>query len=69
MGASEDIKSTTGQYDSSLGMGGNERSGRAILAREKQGDTGTYHYVDNLARAIRHITRQLVDMIPKIYDT
>jgi hypothetical protein len=39
------------------------------LAREKQGDTGTYHYVDNLARAIRHITRQLVDMIPKIYDT
>jgi hypothetical protein len=69
MGASEDIKSTTGQYDSSLGMGGNERSGRAILAREKQGDTGTYHYVDNLARAIRHVTRQLVDMIPKIYDT
>jgi hypothetical protein len=69
MGASEDIKSTTGQYDASLGVGGNERSGRAILAREKQGDTGTYHYVDNLARAIRHITRQLVDMIPKIYDT
>ena len=69
MGASEDIKSTTGQYDASLGVGGNERSGRAILAREKQGDTGTYHYVDNLARAIRHTTRQLVDMIPKIYDT
>ena len=69
MGASEDIKSTTGQYDASLGVGGNERSGRAILAREKQGDTGTYHYVDNLARAISHITRQLVDMIPKIYDT
>ena len=69
MGASEDIKSTTGQYDASLGVGGNERSGRAILAREKQGDKGTYHYVDNLARAIRHITRQLVDMIPKIYDT
>jgi hypothetical protein len=68
MGASDDIKSTTGQYDSSLGATSNERSGRAILAREKQGDTGTYHYVDNLARAIRHITRQLVDMIPKIYD-
>jgi hypothetical protein len=25
--------------------------------------------VDNLARAIRHVTRQLVDLIPKIYDT
>ena len=69
MGASDDIKATTGQYDSSLGAQSNERSGRAILAREKQGDTGTYHYVDNLARAVRHVTRQLVDLIPKIYDT
>ena len=69
MGASDDIKATTGQYDSSLGATSNERSGRAILAREKQGDTGTYHYVDNLSRAIRHVTRQLVDLIPKIYDT
>jgi hypothetical protein len=69
MGAAEDIKGTTGQYDASLGIGGNERSAKAIVAREKQGDTGTYHYVDNLARAIRHLTRQIVDAIPKIYDT
>ena len=69
LGASDDIKSTTGQYDSSLGQQSNERSGRAILAREKQGDTGTYHYVDNLARAVRYVSRQLVDLIPKIYDT
>jgi hypothetical protein len=69
MGASDDIKSTTGYYDSSLGETSNERSGRAILARERQGDTGSYHYVDNLARAIRYGTRQLIDLIPKIYDT
>jgi hypothetical protein len=69
MGAAEDIKSTTGQYDASIGAQGNERSAKAIIAREKQGDVGTYHYVDNLARAIRHITRQIVDLIPKIYDT
>lgn len=69
MGASDDIKATTGQYDSSLGQTSNERSGKAILAREKQTDTGTYHYVDNLARAVRHITRQIVDLAPKIYDT
>ena len=69
MGASDDIKSTTGYYDSSLGETSNERSGRAILARERQGDTGSYHYIDNLARAIRYGTRQLVDLIPKIYDT
>ena len=69
LGAADDIKGTTGQYDASLGMQGNERSGKAILAREKQGDTGTYHYVDNLGRAIRYVTRQLIDLIPKIYDT
>ncbi len=69
MGAGEDIKATTGQYDASLGQQGNERSAKAIVAREKQGDVGTYHYVDNLARAIRYVTRQLVDIIPKIYDT
>mgnify|MGYP000888505219 FL=1 len=69
MGASDDIKGATGQYDSSLGATSNERSGKAILARERQADTGTYHYVDNLARAVRCVTRQLVDLIPKIYDT
>ena len=69
LGAADDIKAATGQYDSSIGATSNERSGKAILARERQGDTGTYHYVDNLARAIRYVTRQLVDLIPKIYDT
>jgi hypothetical protein len=68
-GASEDIKSTTGQYNASLGMGSNERSGKAILARQREGDVGTYHYGDNLARGVRHIARQIVDLAPKIYDT
>jgi hypothetical protein len=69
MGASEDLKSVTGQYNASLGQTSNERSGRAILARQKESDTGTYHYVDNYARMLRYVGRQLVDMIPKIYDT
>lgn len=69
MGASDDIKSTTGQYDSSIGAESNEKSGKAILARQRQTDTGTFHYVDNLARSVRHCTRQIVDLIPKIYDT
>lgn len=69
MGAADDIKSTTGQYDASLGNSSQETSGRAILAREKQSDVGTYHYVDNLARAVRHVARQIIDLIPKIYDT
>jgi hypothetical protein len=69
LGASEDIKSATGQYNASLGQQSNERSGRAILARQREGDVGTYHYQDNLARAVRYVGRQLIDIIPKIYDT
>jgi hypothetical protein len=68
-GASDDIKSATGQYNAALGMTSNERSGKAILARQKESDVGTYHYVDNYARMIRYVGRQLVDLIPKIYDT
>ncbi len=68
-GASDDIKSETGQYDASLGQRSNETSGRAIMARQREGDTATYHYVDNLARGVRHIGRIILDMIPQIYDT
>lgn len=69
MGAADDIKSETGQYDASLGQRSNETSGRAIMARQREGDTATYHYVDNLARAVRHIGRIVLDMIPKVLDT
>lgn len=69
MGASDDIKAETGQYDASLGQKSNETSGRAILARQREGDNATYHYVDNLGKAIRHIGRVILDMIPQIYDT
>lgn len=69
MGAADDIKATTGQYDASLGMRSNETSGKAIMARQREGDTGTYHFVDNMAKAIRLTGRIIIDLIPKIYDT
>jgi hypothetical protein len=67
--SSEDIKSETGQYDASLGQKSNETSGRAIMARQRESDTSTFHYVDNLARAVRHIGRIILDMIPQVYDS
>jgi len=68
-GAMDALKATTGQYAASLGQPSNERSGKAILARQREGDIGTFQYVDNLSRAIRWTVRQLIDIIPKIYDT
>lgn len=66
--ADGDIKATVGMYDPQLGQRSNETSGKAILAREKQGDTGTFHYSDNLRFALEHTGRMLIDLIPKIYD-
>jgi len=66
--ASDDMKSIMGIYDASLGAQSNETSGRAILARQREGDTSTFNFTDNLARAIRHAGRILCDLIPKVYS-
>lgn len=66
--AGEDLKSITGIYDANLGQRSNETSGKAIMARQRQGDTSNFHYIDNLSRAIRHLGVILLDLIPKIYD-
>src|SRR5580765_370360 len=66
--ARQDLMSVTGQYQAELGMPSNERSGIAIQQRQRQGDTATYHYIDNQAKGIRQIGRILLDLIPKIYD-
>lgn len=67
--ARQDLMSVTGQYQAELGMPSNERSGIAIQQRQRQGDTATYHYIDNQAKGIRQIGRILLDLIPKVYDT
>lgn len=69
MNASDDMKSIMGLYDASLGARSNETSGRAIMARQREGDVSTFHYIDNLSRAIRHAGRILLDLIPKVYGT
>lgn len=65
----DDIKAVMGIFDASLGQKSNETSGRAILARQREGDVATFHFVDNLSRSIRHAGRIIVDLLPKIYDT
>jgi hypothetical protein len=67
--AAEDMHRVTGIYPASLGQQSREVSGKAIIAREKQGDTGTYVYQSMVAMAIAYTGEQLVDLIPKIYDT
>jgi len=68
LNAADDIKSVIGIYDASLGARSNETSGRAILARQSQGITATFHFLDNLARAIEYAGRVLIDIIPSVYS-
>lgn len=67
--ASEDMKAVSGIYDASLGARSNETSGVAINARQREGDTGTYLYLDNFALALKHTGRIIIGMIPEVYDT
>lgn len=69
LNASDDMKSIMGLFDASLGAKSNETSGRAILARQREGDVSTFNYIDNLSRAIRHAGRVMVDLIPHVYNT
>jgi len=67
--AQDDLMNTTGIYASSLGQQGNETSGRAITARQREGDVGSYVFIDNFNQAIRRTGQILIDLIPKIYDS
>lgn len=69
MNAADDIKAITGIYDAGLGARSNETSGRAILARQKEGDVSNFHFIDNLNRAIRYAGRCLLEIIPAVYST
>ena len=68
LNASDDLKNIMGLHDASLGAQSNETSGRAILARQREGDVATFNFIDNQSRMIRHLGRILVDLIPKVYD-
>lgn len=65
----DDLKATMGQFDASLGKQSNETSGKAIIARQREGDNANFNYIDNLGRAIKYTGEILVDLIPHYYDT
>ncbi len=66
--ADNDVKATLSTYDASLGSPGPEFSGKAILARQRQGDNAHFNYHDNLARSMAHTGRVILDLIPHIYS-
>jgi hypothetical protein len=68
LNASDDMKSVMGLHDASMGAQSNEISGVAISKRIREGDTSTFHFIDNMSRAIRHAGIVILDLIPHIYS-
>lgn len=66
--AVDDMQAAVGMYKSNLGAPSNAISGRAKMQDQREGDTATYHYLDNLNYSIEHVGRILVNAIPQIYD-
>ena len=66
---SADMQTIIGLHDANLGAEGNEKSGKAILARQAQGSTSTFTFPDNLNRALEACGRVMVRAVPRIYDT
>ncbi len=63
------IKSTNSMYDPQMGQKmSNDQSGMAIKALQQQGNIASYHFSDNLNRAIRLCGHMLLDLFPKIYS-
>lgn len=60
---------TSGQYQNQMGMQGNERTGAAIERRQEQGYTAVYHFPDHYGDSLRYTGKQILDLIPKVYDT
>lgn len=70
IGASQDMQAVTGiRFDATQQERMYDESGKALRELKRVGDLGNFHYVDNLARSLRHTGRILIDLIPKIYDT
>lgn len=67
--SSDDIKASTGIYDASLGARSNETSGKAIIARQREGDVANFDYIDNLSYALKYDFEVMNDLITAVIDT
>lgn len=69
-GAAQDMMATTGiRFDATLQERTVDESGRALREIRRSGDIGSFHYVDNLSRSLKHAGEIVLDLIPKILDT
>jgi regulator of replication initiation timing len=67
--AVDEINSSLGMSEASVGKRSNETSGRAIIARAQESDTNNYDFTESMVIGIKYSTKILNKLIPKVYDT
>lgn len=65
----QDLKELTGLYDASLGAKSNETSGRAIMARQREGDIASLTFYDNANAAVLEAGDVANQLLPQVYDS
>lgn len=63
------IETALGMFKASVGQASPQQSGKALQTLKVQTDQGTFHFPDNVATSIKYTGRQLIDIVPKLYDT
>lgn len=66
--AAANLEAVTGLNDATLGRVRPDESGKAVLARQKQGDITNLNYSDNASRTKRRVGRLILPAIRKVYD-
>jgi hypothetical protein len=61
----------TGQFQAQMGQEDvqSASSGKAINARQRQGNIATYHFTEHQYDMYRYLGKQLIGIYPKLYDT
>lgn len=67
--STEQMRAASGQQNANFGIKSEASSGVGIQRLKAQGEIATFHFPDNLARALRYEAKVLINLIQKYYDT
>lgn len=69
-GSAADMQAVTGiRFDATLAERVHDESGKALHELRRSGDIGSFHYEDNLGRALDYTGLLILKMFPNYYDT
>lgn len=66
--ATEQMRAASGQQSANFGIRSEAQSGVGIQRLKQQGEIATFHFPDNLARALKYEAKVVLDLIPNVME-